>query len=130
MSAAPGPTNADLMKRLDAFDQRTEKLAERAERTEKRLAALEADRDLVHRLHARVSEIGEKVTVIHEMLSHSEETVRAALRLAGRTIAADVLAGVRSEMSTVRADVQSLRESVEARPCLVAPSGACPEGMA
>lgn len=122
MSDGHGPTNADILRRLDSF-------AERAEKHERRLAALEADRDLVQRLHARVSEMGEKVTVIHQMLEHSEETVRAALRLAGRTIAADVLAGVRSEMSTVRADVRELRKSVEARPCLVAPSGTCPEGL-
>lgn len=122
MSDGHGPTNADILKRLDDF-------AARAEKTEKRVTALEADRDLVHRLHARVSEMGEKVTVIHEMLSHSEETVREALSLAGRTIAADVIAGLRSEMSTVRHDVQSLREAVEARPCLVAKAEACPEGL-
>lgn len=118
---APDPTNADIMRRLDAF-------ADRAEKHEKRLNALEADREVVHRLHARVGEMSEKVTVIRELLQHSEETVVVALRLAGRAIAADVLAGVRSEMATVREDVQELRRSVESRPCLVQQTTDCPEG--
>lgn len=123
MSDGHGPTNADLMRRLDD-------IAGKQDKHEKRITALEAERQLVHNLHARVSEMAEKVTVVHDLLQGNEEHVIAALRLAGRTIAADVLAGVRSEMTTMREDVQQLRRSVEARPCLVKQTEACPEGMA
>lgn len=117
-----GPTNADIMRRLDD-------IAAKHDKHEKRIMALEADRQLVHNLHARVGEMAEKVTVIRELLEGNEKQVTDALRQAARSIADDVLAGVRSEMSTVRADVRQLRKSVEARPCLARQDATCPEGL-
>ena len=107
-------TNADLMRRLVDIEQG---LTARLDDHERRVTAVEADRELVHRLHTRVGDLAEKVTVVHEMLQKNEEHVIASIRQAVRSIADDVLAGVRSEMASVRGDVQKLREAVEARPC-------------
>jgi hypothetical protein len=59
------------------------------------------------------------VRVIHDLLSKTEDIMSKALRIAGAELSSQVTATVRAEMSGLRADVVELRESVQARPCLV-----------
>jgi hypothetical protein len=109
------PTNADLMRRLNL-------IVERHESHEKRIASLEADRAVVHRLAEHVRQVSQEVTVVHALLARSEESVSAALRQAGRELASQVTAAVRAELSGVRGEMQELRAAIEARPCL---AGGC-----
>jgi archaellum component FlaC len=106
------PTNADLMRRLD-------EIVGKVDKHDGRIKALEADRELVHRLHTRVSEISGKVTIIHDMLERNEREITEALRQSVRELSSQMVATVRAEMAMVRDDVRELRVAVESRPCLV-----------
>lgn len=110
------PTNTDLMRRLDS-------IAEQYQTHDKRITALEADRAVVHRLAEHVSHMSREVTVIHALLARSEESVTGALREAGRELASQVTAAVRSELSGMRVEAQELRKAIESRPCLIGECG-------
>lgn len=119
------PSNLDIMRRLDSIAEQYKVLAEQHKVHEKRLAALEADRAIVHRLSEHVFQMSREVTVIHALLARSEESVTGALREAGRELSAQVAAAVRSEQEWMRGEVRELREAIESRPCL---GGECAAG--
>lgn len=116
MSDGHGPTNADLMRRLN-------EIVGKVDKHDTEIKALKADRELVRRLHTHVHDVAEKVTVIHELLSDSERLVADTLRLSVRELSNQMTAAVRAEMSGLRDEVKELRAAVQARPCLI---GDCP----
>lgn len=113
-------TNADIMLRLD-------EIGASVMQHEKRLATLEADRAVVHRLAEHVSEISGEVRVIHDLLSRTEDVMSQALRIAGKELAAQMSAAVRAEVVGLRDDARALREAVMSRPCMV--TGECSVGV-
>jgi septal ring factor EnvC (AmiA/AmiB activator) len=76
-------------------------------------------RELVTRLHDRIADVTREVAVVRNLLERSEEITRSTLRIAAQELSSQVTATVRAEMSGLRDDVRELRESVQARPCLV-----------
>lgn len=112
-------TNTDIMHAVEALRVDVQRLVDQHDDHERRITVLEPIRTQVDRLTEHVADIGGKVTVIHDLLSKSEDIVTKALRIAGRELSSEVTAMVRGELLGLRDDVRELRESVQARPCLV-----------
>jgi hypothetical protein len=104
------PTNADIMRELGEVRSSVTGLREQVDSHEQRIGDLESMRILVVKLHSALAKIREAQTVDHEILTNTDKTIAAAMRLATAGI-------VQAARDAVKAEVGVVLERIDCLGC-------------
>lgn len=118
-----GSLRTDVSRLVQSRDDHAGALDDHGRRIDVLESQQRQHRELVTRLHDRISELSREVTVVRNLLERSEEITRQTLRGAFAEASLQMVAAARAELFGLRSDLGEIAKRLDARPCVAAADG-------